>query len=84
MPRSALSGAAGSFLFAISYLRLVVVFPSVFQVVEEFLFPLCPRISVPGTLSSSRVTLVVSSPWGNSSTPGLSVPLSNLSPPLTP
>ena len=79
-----IGGGAGSWLLPISSPWLVLLLPSVPRVSEEFPSPPHPRLSYPGTPLFLRVTLEVSSPWGNSSTLVLLVPLGNLTPPTTP
>ena len=54
------------------------------RVVWEFPPPLRPRPPSTGTPSPLGFTPEVLSPWGNSSTPGVSMPLGNLTPPPTP
>ena len=84
VPLVTLGGAAGPCPLAISSPRLVAVIPLVFRVAEEFLSTPHPRLSSPGTLSTSRVTPEVFPPWGNSSTPEVLVPLGDSNPPTTP
>ena len=76
-----LLGNATSFCpINISSPQLVLVFPSVSQMAEEFSSPPCPRLSVPGTPLPLRVTPEIFIPWGNSSTLGVSVPLGKSTP----
>ena len=83
MPYCVLGGAGGSWSLSISSLRLVLLLPLVSRVAEEFPSPPRPH---PSVCPQNSVTLKVHSmsPGGNSSTPGLSVPLGDSTPPNTP
>ena len=84
IPRCGICGAAGSCSLDISSPRLVLPLPSLSQVDGEFMSPPCPLPSSPGTPLPVRVTPDVSDPLGNSSTPGVLVPLVDSNPTLTP
>ena len=68
VPCCVLSGSTGSWSLSISYPRLVLLPPLVYQVDGEFLSPPCPGLSAPVTPLPLRFTPEVLSPWGNSFT----------------
>ena len=79
-----LGGSSVSRSLSISSPHQVAVLSLVSRVAEDFPPPSCTCPSFPGTQLPSRVTSEALSPWGNSSTLRVLVPLGNWTPPPTP